>query len=583
MIESTRIRSATAVPGMIAKLLALYSRNVTFRGIFTTFGIFLILVCWGALWSYLRIANNEKETLALTQLENTAIAISQSVANDVGQIDLILKLLAESKKVNKNINFPLYEMRHVFALNEEIFHVSFTDADGNVRDNTFFTDGARRVNIADREHFSVHRSARSDSRMFISKPVTGRGTGKYTIQFSRGIYGDDGRFLGAMVAGLSPETFMANLQNLNLGQSSGIALLGHDDIIKAKVGSFSEAIGSGFRERTRLRILKTGKVEITEVQTDGASQLVAEKNLPGYDLKIIIVTEAISGRGWVSTNSAALNVAALLLTAFVTFLIVVGHRQIAVEQLRIALKEQVASNELQRNFISMASHEFRTPLAIIDSSAQKLTARARKISPEDIGGRAKTIRGAVKRMTDLMESILALAKMEQGRLELKPSRFELGAMLTECVARTADLNPGRRIVVDIVRGAFDVRADRLLLEQAMSNLLSNAIKYSPIDKPISVTSWSDGAAAMIEIADQGIGVHEFEVDKLFSRFFRAKTAEGIAGTGIGLYFVKLTVEMHGGTISVRSKLGAGTTFTIRLPVASLKGLAPVAAAVRAAA
>ena len=584
MVEGPHNRRVTTISSLIGwpeQVLTAIRQTVSFQSILAAFGAVLVLGCWSVLLTYLRNNHVEREASLLTQHSNTAIAASQSIANDVGQVDLLVKLLAEMKE-ESHFHMPIYDLRHVFALKGGLFHVSFVDQYGNVGGNTAFPIGTQKVNIADRAHFVVHNRETSSRALYISRPLMGRGTGKYSILFSRGIYGEKNKFLGAAVAGLAPEALLGSLNGLDLGSSSGIALVGADDTISAGVGSFADQIGRSFREYTVVRVLAEADVQIFERTVNGALQWVAIRRLPGYELSVILVSDAPKVRA-ISTYEVLLLVCAVLLTVMVGILIVLGRRQIDVERLEISLREQIIANETQRNFITMASHEFRTPLAIIDSSAQKVAARAETLNPTLIAGRARTIRGAVRRMTDLMESILVVAKIDKGELELKTSSFALGTMLGECVARASELEPIRQLEVDIARLNTDVLADMVLLEQAVSNLLSNAMKYSPADKPILVTGWRDESGAKILIADQGIGIHESEIPKLFSRYFRAKTAEGIAGTGIGLYFVKLIIEKHGGTVGVTSKLGVGTTFTINLPPVCLVSRATVRSPILSAA
>ena len=112
-----------------------------------------------------------------------------------------------------------------------------------------------------------------------------------------------------------------------------------------------------------------------------------------------------------------------------------------------------------------------------------------------------------------------------------------------------------------------IRADASALDQVLTNLLSNAVKYAPGEPDIQVEAYSDGGQVVIQVRDHGLGIDEDDLAKLGERFFRAKTSNGIAGTGIGLNLVKTLVEMHDGSISIQSKQGKGSTFTVRLPVA----------------
>ena len=235
-------------------------------------------------------------------------------------------------------------------------------------------------------------------------------------------------------------------------------------------------------------------------------------------------------------------------------------------QIDAKIAEQKALNEIQRGFFSMASHEFRTPLAIIDSSAQKLKMRAGDIKPNDIVVRAEMIRTSVKRITALMNSVLALAKHDSGHFRLSPTNCDIREVLLDCIRRQTEAGATHKFHVDAAALPDSICADASALDQVFTNLLSNAVKYSPATNPIEIRGWRVENEAVLEFTDHGIGMDEEDVSQLFSRFFRAKTALGIAGTGIGLYVVKILAEQHGGSVAVRSAMGQGTTFTVRLPV-----------------
>lgn len=222
-------------------------------------------------------------------------------------------------------------------------------------------------------------------------------------------------------------------------------------------------------------------------------------------------------------------------------------------------------NEMQRQLVAMTSHEFRTPLAIIDGAAQRLL-RAKTNGPSVIvDEKATQIRSAVKRMVDLMESVLSAAKFQAGKLQVERAELDLKAMVTECCERHSVLaKDSHQIILDIDRLPAKLSADKNLLERAVSNLISNAVKYAPKAPKIAVTGWIEGDKAYISVRDQGPGIEQSDIEKLFTPYFRAKNVAGIPGTGIGLSLVKNIVELHGGAISVESELGVGTTFTIAL-------------------
>ena len=234
--------------------------------------------------------------------------------------------------------------------------------------------------------------------------------------------------------------------------------------------------------------------------------------------------------------------------------------------LEFALSKEKELNELQSKFIAMASHEFRTPLAIIDSSIQRLLRRKDEITPEDILKRTEKIRGAVARMSNLMESTLAAARTDAGVIKLDFDACDLHALVCEACDRQQELAARHKISCDLDELPETIRANGPAIEQVFTNLLSNAAKYSPDNPEIAVRGWRDGGDAVISVGDRGIGIDADDIPKMFARFFRAKTSTGIAGTGIGLDIAKMFIERHGGSISLESEKGIGSTFTVRLPI-----------------
>lgn len=236
------------------------------------------------------------------------------------------------------------------------------------------------------------------------------------------------------------------------------------------------------------------------------------------------------------------------------------------EELRQALEKEKELNELQRQFVSMASHEFRTPLAIIDSAAQRLRRRAGQAESTDVNKRVDKIRSAVGRMTRLMESTLIAARLDAGRPTIQVDDCAIADLIREICDRHQEIAQSHRISCQLHELPQTIKADPLALEQIFANLLSNAVKYAPDAPDIRVVAHCDAGHIVIRVRDQGVGIDQDELPRMFQRFFRARTSAGIAGTGIGLNLVKTLVELHGGSVEVESKKGQGSLFTVRLPV-----------------
>lgn len=223
-------------------------------------------------------------------------------------------------------------------------------------------------------------------------------------------------------------------------------------------------------------------------------------------------------------------------------------------------------NALQRRFVVMTSHEFRTPLTVIDAAAQRLTRATAAMTSDYLAEKAIKIREAVARMVGVMESILAAGQLETGTLSIERRACSMRELIEECAARARELSHAHQIQVDVARLPDTMLLDREAMEHVFSNLLSNAVKYTPQGGAIRIVAdVADGKAA-IRIIDQGIGIDAEDVPRIFDPYFRARSARGIAGTGIGLNIAREIVKLHGGSIEVSSVIGQGTTFHVILPV-----------------
>ncbi len=231
-----------------------------------------------------------------------------------------------------------------------------------------------------------------------------------------------------------------------------------------------------------------------------------------------------------------------------------------------ALEKEKEANELQRKFVTLVSHEFRTPLAVIDGNAHRILSKVDTVPRERIGKGLEKCRSSVRRLIGVMESFLSSSRLEAGTIKFDPSPCRIGDVLTEVVDNQREISTDYQIDMDADSIPTTIYADGSLLHQIFSNLLSNAVKYSPEKKNIIVKGYEDDGFAIVSFHDQGVGIPETELEKLFSRFFRASTSTGIAGTGIGLHLIKSLVEMHCGVITVDSVQGEGSTFTVKFPI-----------------
>ncbi|HEY6864440.1 MAG TPA: ATP-binding protein [Burkholderiales bacterium] len=238
-------------------------------------------------------------------------------------------------------------------------------------------------------------------------------------------------------------------------------------------------------------------------------------------------------------------------------------------ELLTAVQREKELSELKSKFLSMASHEFRTPLATILSSSELLERYAERIDPQEKASLLQSIESGAKRMNELINDVLTIGRAESGVLRLNPARLDLRDLCAR-VIREFRIAQGRSHVVRF-NDRFDLPAvemDERLLRHILENLLSNAAKYSPEGSEILVTLARRAEDVFIDVQDHGIGIPEGDQARLFESFHRASNVENRPGTGLGLAIVRKAVDLHGGSISFRSAPGKGTHFTVCLPVYS---------------
>jgi signal transduction histidine kinase len=238
-------------------------------------------------------------------------------------------------------------------------------------------------------------------------------------------------------------------------------------------------------------------------------------------------------------------------------------------ELQRALEREQELNKLKTRFVSIVSHEFRTPLGIIGSSAEILEHYDGKLTPEQRTEHLHAITENVKRTARMMEDALALSRMDSGGITFNPAPLDARAfcerLCDEMRSATAKRNPIELDVAAEVNGP--VLLDEALLRHMLTNLLSNAVKYSEEGAPVQLRVQCSGNEIRFEVEDHGIGIPESDRDRLFEAFHRAENVGHVHGTGLGLVIAKRCCDLHGGRISFQTAEGQGTTFTITLPLA----------------
>jgi PAS domain S-box-containing protein len=242
------------------------------------------------------------------------------------------------------------------------------------------------------------------------------------------------------------------------------------------------------------------------------------------------------------------------------------RKQVEAEMLRTLAREKELG-QLRSNFVSMVSHEFRTPLGIIQSSAEILEDYLDQLEPAERKDHLQSIRKNTRRMAELMEEALLIGSLDAGKMEFKAVSLDLGTFLRRLVDEVLSATDRRcPIELSLAEIPAEFKADERLLQHIFTNLLTNAVKYSDIGRVVRFELGRDEREIVCDIRDQGIGIPDADREWLFNAFHRGHNVSDRPGTGLGLVIVKRCVDLLGGSIKVESKLGEGTIMTVRLPI-----------------
>ncbi len=233
------------------------------------------------------------------------------------------------------------------------------------------------------------------------------------------------------------------------------------------------------------------------------------------------------------------------------------------KELNESLEKERELNELKSRFVSMASHEFRTPLATILSSLSLVTKYGELKEKEKQNKHIARIKTSVSDLTDILNDFLSVSKLEEGKMECKPEHFNLPEYITEIVSNLQPLTKNDQKINYNHSGKREVFLDKNFLKNILFNLVSNAQKFSLEGKSINILTWFSGSELTLEVEDHGIGISIEDQKHLFQRFFRGNNVSHIQGTGLGLNIVAKYVELMNGSIEFESIEGKGTTFTIK--------------------
>lgn len=433
------------------------------------------------------------------------------------------------------------------------------------------------IDLSDREHFRVHRDRASDE-LWVSKPVLGRATGKWSIQMTRRINKPDGSFGGVAVISIDPVYFTSLYNDMDIGRDGIITVLGFDGIVRARRTSNDAPLNAYVgRDISGSPLLKMMAEQdqghlIYHSRIDGIERIYSYRNVEGLPLSVVVgvgreeaMAPYIQRRKEYVLFAGVMSAVVLLFGLLSAFLL---RRQRGIsERLRVSSAKAESANRLKSEFLASISHELRTPLNGIIGYAQYLKEMGNDATSREFGG---IIHGSSRHLLALVNDILDQASIEAGRMQLHDTSFSLSDLVRSALDMHRSFAEGRGLTLDADCQAglpASIRCDRIRLLQILSNLLHNAIKFTDHGE-VRLKVFIDQGDLCFAVEDTGPGIPAEQQMLIFERFRQADTfvTRQHEGTGLGLALSRDLAIMMSGCITLKSAPGQGSIFTLRLPL-----------------
>ena len=622
MTKPETIAAWPAVQPSTQRLIRLSGRKLK-----RTVAVFASVIALGTIILLAAVAKEQwraAEERALNDAQNLAGAFEEQIGLVLNSMRSAMAFL-KPKVVEDGASFNFLEWtRHIPEFADSTVQIAFVGPDGKLV-ATSLSRTPEPLDLSDREHIHVHLRGEFKG-LFIGKPVLGRISGQPTIQVSERVENADGKVAGILVFSLSPDFLTPLHRAVNLGKADSVILAGDDGVIRASYGAWQKSdldfIGKSILG-TKILLDARGA---REGSYRGANPLNGEtaflhwhrvKNYPMAVIVGLAESEVFAAANRSALMLACLGAGVLGLTAATMFILnreisrrvqrevalfeegrklaVANdslehrHQQLLVTSAELdaerqslqlvnlelkAAKEQAdQANQAKTSLLMNMSHEFRTPMHAILSYTSMALKKLPPTTPEKLTKYLSNIQCSGLRLLELLNALLDLAKLESGKLELKPARGDLMQIIRHSQTELGSLFEAKQLALRVdcrskdACGVFD--GERLM--QVFINLFSNAIKFSPIESVIEVTITDsvlpDGRPALhCVVADHGVGIPEAECETIFEKFTQSsKTNTGAGGTGLGLAICREIIHLHEGKIWAGAPPCGGAAIHVIVP------------------
>lgn len=542
------------------------------------FAAFAIMSIWIGVVELNRMFTEEFRRDATHDATNIARVFEEHVARAIRETDKTLLLLRTAYEDRpEEFNLSRWTSAKEFK-SELVIQYAHIGTTGKMLQSNVGRP-SQIIDLSDREHFSVHRDS-ADDELFISKPVLGRASGKWSIQLSRRLRQSDGSFGGVIVGSIDPAYLTRLYQGIDIGTNGATILVGLDGIVRAGNHGSTTALGQSIKSSFVFQHASLGEAGVVTATDpiDSELRLFGYEAVPGYPLIVLagISEQELLVKG--KLNYYFNNGTGALLTILVMLLFATMHLKdklnFKVTLLSLERDKSNASNLAKSSFLAMMSHEIRTPMnAIIGLSSTLMNHRLSTTDHHLV----TLINQEGDRLLILLNDILDYSKMESGKLHFESTSFAPSEIISSVIAITKLRGQAKGLTVNCHAGPglpLGLIGDAGRLQQVMLNLVSNSIKFTEtgtVTAQVECIEQCDGFAVMKwSVRDTGIGIAPENVSKLFDDFVQADSSinRSFGGSGLGLAICKRIICQMNGTITIESAPEAGTTviFVVKLPI-----------------